>query len=55
MARLGDRFPPPLSLEDQGLFALGYYHQKAYRPPRGENGGDEIETETETETDEETA
>ena len=26
---LGDRFPPSLSLEQQGCFALGYYHQKA--------------------------
>lgn len=23
-----DRFPPHLALEDQGLFAIGYYHQK---------------------------
>jgi CRISPR-associated protein Csd1 len=21
-------FPPSLSLEDQGLFAIGYYHQR---------------------------
>ena len=26
---LGDKFPPSLSLEQQGRFALGYYHQKA--------------------------
>lgn len=28
-AELGDTFPPPLDLEGQGRFALGYYHQKA--------------------------
>ena len=26
---LGDQFPPALDLEEQGRFALGYYHQKA--------------------------
>jgi CRISPR-associated protein Csd1 len=26
---LGDNFPPSLTLEEQGRFALGYYHQKA--------------------------
>jgi CRISPR-associated protein Csd1 len=26
---LGDNFPPTLDLEEQGRFALGYYHQKA--------------------------
>lgn len=36
MSRLENRFPPPLSLEEQGLFALGYYHQKAFRPPKEE-------------------
>jgi len=51
-ARIGDGFPPPLSLEDQGLFALGYYHQKAYRPPQDETGDDGS---NENETSEETA
>ena len=27
MEKLGDRFPARLSLEDQGKFILGYYHQ----------------------------
>ncbi|MFT3828228.1 MAG: type I-C CRISPR-associated protein Cas8c/Csd1 [Opitutaceae bacterium] len=27
--RLGCKFPPTLSLEEQGRFALGFYHQKA--------------------------
>lgn len=52
MSQLKDGFPPPLSLEGQSLFALGYYHQKAYRPSKGEtaegNGESEIETSEET-------
>lgn len=53
MGQLENGFPPPLSLEEQSLFALGYYHQKAYRPPK--NGGDSVTDETETQTAEETA
>jgi CRISPR-associated protein Csd1 len=35
---LGVEFPPSLSLEQQGRFALGYYHQKAeYRRRSAEN------------------
>lgn len=35
---LGHEFPPSLSLEQQGRFALGYYHQKAdYRRRSAEN------------------
>ena len=35
---LGNEFPPSLSLEQQGRFALGYYHQKAdYRRRSAEN------------------
>ena len=26
---LGDKYPSTLDLEEQGRFALGYYHQKA--------------------------
>lgn len=29
LAAAGAKFPPPLSLEDQGRFAIGYHHQKA--------------------------
>jgi CRISPR-associated protein Csd1 len=36
MSQLKDGFPPPLSLEEQSLFALGYYHQKSYRPSKSE-------------------
>ena len=39
-------FPRILSLEDQGRFALGFYQQKAYRPPKGTNT-ESIGTETE--------
>ena len=28
---LGSTFPPTLSLEDQGRFAIGYWHQKSHR------------------------
>ncbi len=36
--RLGCEFPPTLSLEEQGRFALGFYHQKAdYRRISAEN------------------
>jgi CRISPR-associated protein Csd1 len=35
---LGNEFPPSLSLQQQGRFALGYYHQKAeYRRRSTEN------------------
>ncbi len=30
MAQLADHFPPVLVLEEQGRFALGYYHQRAH-------------------------
>ena len=29
MSRLGGTFPPQLSMEDQGRFAIGFHHQKA--------------------------
>jgi len=48
MGQLEDGFPPPLSLEEQSLFALGYYHQKAYRPPKGEDVPASAETEEPT-------
>lgn len=53
MNQLRDGFPPPLSLEDQSLFALGYYHQKAYRPSRGgtEESADASTIETSEETE----
>lgn len=28
---MGTSFPKSLTLEEQGRFALGYYHQRAYR------------------------
>ena len=33
MSLLGDGFPPHLNLEQQGLFAIGYYHEKYYKHP----------------------
>ena len=53
MGQLHDGFPPPLSLQEQSLFALGYYHQKAYRPPKAET--EATDAPSETETSEETA
>ncbi|MFW6029039.1 MAG: type I-C CRISPR-associated protein Cas8c/Csd1 [Halanaerobiales bacterium] len=39
MVKLDD-FPSSLSLKDQGLFALGYYQQKSYRPDKKEDKGE---------------
>ena len=39
---LGDKFPPSLTLEQQGRFALGYYHQKAEYRRRHAQRGDEV-------------
>ncbi|MFW6028977.1 MAG: type I-C CRISPR-associated protein Cas8c/Csd1 [Halanaerobiales bacterium] len=36
-----DDFPSSLSLKDQGLFALGYYQQKAYRPEKSKEEKEE--------------
>lgn len=54
MGQLQDSFPPPLSMEEQSLFALGYYHQKAYRPSQDGDGDAQADTETDTESAEET-
>lgn len=35
--QIEDRLPPPLSLEDQSLFDLGYYHQMARDWPKGKS------------------
>jgi CRISPR-associated protein Csd1 len=39
MSKLPDRFPARLSLEEQGMFALGYFHkrQKLYEPRKQSN------------------
>jgi CRISPR-associated protein Csd1 len=50
MGQLEDGFPSPLSLQEQSLFALGYYHQKSYRPPKDETADADAETETSEET-----
>lgn len=36
-AAIADRLPAVLTLEQQGLFALGYYHQLADRPARAQS------------------
>jgi CRISPR-associated protein Csd1 len=39
IAKLPPNLPPTLRLEDQGRFAIGYYHERAFRQP----SADEIE------------
>lgn len=34
VAHLPERLPTTLRLEDQGRFAIGYYHERAYFPPK---------------------
>lgn len=48
MSQFKDGFPPPLSLEQQSLFALGYYHQRAYRPSKDDTSGEGHETDVPT-------
>ncbi len=38
-------FPPVLTMEEQGLFALGYYHQRFYKKPDSESETGESNTE----------
>ena len=37
VARLPSELPRTLRLEDQGRFAIGYYHERAYRPAKTES------------------
>ncbi len=46
MARLPAELPRTLRLEEQGRFAIGYYHERAFRPARSEEA-----TPDETDTD----
>ena len=36
MSRLGPELPTTLRLEDQGRFAIGYYHERAHRPTKAD-------------------
>ena len=38
VSRLPSELPRTLRLEDQGRFAIGYYHERAYRPDKPEPG-----------------
>jgi CRISPR-associated protein Csd1 len=40
-------FPRSLSIEQQGRFAIGYYHQRAYRKPAAEDAADTADQNTE--------
>ncbi len=44
-ASLGDRVPTTLTLEEQSLFAMGYYQQKATGRPRGASPKENLEGE----------
>lgn len=52
VAQLGTGFPKTLTLEDQGRFAIGYYHQKAYRFAELERRRDERAARMTTDTQE---
>ena len=39
--KLPPDLPKTLRLEDQGRFALGYYHEKSYRPPEAPAAGED--------------
>ncbi len=45
MSKLPPNLPPTLRLEDQGRFAVGYYHERGTRPAKGSTT-DETEGET---------
>ncbi|MBV5335945.1 type I-C CRISPR-associated protein Cas8c/Csd1, partial [bacterium] len=47
----GTVFPKSLSIEDQGRFAIGYYHQRAYRKP-ADDAAAEIDDTVETDDSE---
>ena len=40
LERIDNEFPAHLDLQDQGLFALGYYHQRAARAATPEDSDD---------------
>lgn len=55
MDHLENEIPTALKLEEQSLFALGYYQQKAHRPSSAEAGAETTESEdSNTETIQET-
>jgi CRISPR-associated protein Csd1 len=39
-AMLDPRFPNSLTLEEQGIFAMGYWHQRAFRPIKPEDNAE---------------
>ena len=46
IARLPPDLPTSLRLEDQGRFAVGYYHERAFRPAKPADGAEHTEQET---------
>ncbi len=47
IARLPAELPRTLRLEDQGRFAIGYYHERAYRPAKADEPAAEATTDRE--------
>ena len=43
LAERGAKYPPPLSLEDQGRFAIGFHHQRAEVTARSQASDEELE------------
>jgi CRISPR-associated protein Csd1 len=43
---LGDDLPATFGIHDKARFALGFYHQKAYRPKKASSSDDSTETDT---------
>jgi CRISPR-associated protein Csd1 len=48
IGRLPPELPRTLRLEDQGRFAIGYYHERAFRPAKIEAGEAAIQDTTES-------
>lgn len=48
MARLPADLPRTLRLEDQGRFAIGYYHERTHRPAKAETANEAATNHTET-------
>jgi CRISPR-associated protein Csd1 len=44
--QLGGDIPPRFGMHDKARFALGFYHQKAYRPKKASSSDDSTETDT---------
>lgn len=55
MGTIGEKFPRTLSLEQQGLFALGYYHQRAHNRAKAMEASERKKAASESESEASTA